>query len=304
MIQIQTILCPVDLSDASRDALDYAALLARWYSARLRVLFVAPPLPPVAAAPFHDRTAAGQLRRVLVDELDRFVASVRASGLHVDVTLGDGPIVQRILAEADSMAADLIVMGTHGRGGFEHFIIGSVTEKVLRKATCPVLTVPPGVHAASGSVPRFTTILAAVDFSHASEPALHLALSLAQEADSKLTLFHVIEWPDLGDLLGVREELARAQRERMDQASARLRALVPDAARDWCHPEPLVVVGKPGREIIRAATETGADLIVMGTHSRDAVSRVFFGSTANSVVRSAPCAVLTVPPGGRPIPGA
>jgi nucleotide-binding universal stress UspA family protein len=303
MIELRTILCPVDLSDASRDALDYAALLSRWYSARLRVLFVAPPMPPVAAAPFHDRTAAGQLRRTLVDELDRFVAPVRASGLAVDVTLGDGPIVQRILAEADSGGADLIVMGTHGRGGFEHFIIGSVTEKVLRKATCPVLTVPPGVRASSGTVPRFHTILVAVDFSHASEPALRLALSLAQEADSKLTLFHVIEWPDLGDLLGAREELVRAQRARIDEASTRLRTLVPESARDWCHPEPMVVVGKPAREIVRAAGEINADLIVMGTHSRDAVSRVFFGSTANGVVRGAPCAVLTVPPDGRAIPG-
>ena len=92
-----------------------------------------------------------------------------------------------------SPAADLIVMGTHGRGGFQHLVLGSVTERVLRRAVCPVLTVPP--RAQSTSRLTFRRLLCAIDFSESSMAALRFALSLAQESEARLTMLHVLEWP-------------------------------------------------------------------------------------------------------------
>ena len=89
------------------------------------------------------------------------------------------------------------MIGTHGAGGFEHLVLGSAAEKVLRKATCPVLTVPP--HARATSKLPFKRILCPVDFSDSSRAALDFAFSLAQEGDAELTILHVFEWPADGD---------------------------------------------------------------------------------------------------------
>jgi nucleotide-binding universal stress UspA family protein len=91
------------------------------------------------------------------------------------------------------MNADLLVMGTHGRSGFEQLLLGSVTEKVLRKASCPVLTVPRRHPDAVPETPvLFKEILCPVDFSDCSMRALNHAMSLAQEADAHLTVLHVM----------------------------------------------------------------------------------------------------------------
>ena len=114
--------------------------------------------------------------------------------MHVDVVVEVGQAIPHILSAAAVTHADLIVLGTHGASGFEHLLLGSVTEKVLRKAPCPVLTVPPRAH--NTSALPFKKILAAVDFSDSSLAALGAALSVAQEADAQLTILHVLDWPE------------------------------------------------------------------------------------------------------------
>ena len=96
----------------------------------------------------------------------------------------------------------LIVIGTHGAGGFEHLVLGSVTEKVLRRATCPVLTVPPRART-TAKLP-FKRILCPLDFSESSLAALDFAFSLAQQGDAELTILHVFEWPAEDESLATR----------------------------------------------------------------------------------------------------
>src|SRR6185503_12156707 len=89
------------------------------------------------------------------------------------------------------LAADLLVMGTHGRGGFERLFLGSVTEKVLRSTTVPVMTIPPP--AQEPATTSYRTILCPLDFSAASIHGFNYALALAQEAHARVILLHVIE---------------------------------------------------------------------------------------------------------------
>src|SRR5581483_2684811 len=96
----------------------------------------------------------------------------RAIGVLTDARVESGPPATAILACATRVGADLIVIGTHGASGFEHLVLGSVTEKVLRRATCPVMTVPPRVRATS-RLP-FKTIVCPIDFSASSEAALRM----------------------------------------------------------------------------------------------------------------------------------
>lgn len=302
MMQISRVLCPVDFSDASRHALEQATVVAGWFGAPITLLHVYTqvflPVPGMAVAGYGSDFVLGtEDRQRLFEETSRWGDSARAAGVHVDVIVEVGQAIPHILSTAAATRADLIVLGTHGASGFEHLLLGSVTEKILRKAPCPVLTVPP--RANSTSVLPFKKVLAAIDFSDSSLAALGAALSVAQEADAQLTILHVLDWPEsepmpanvdvaaggVFDLEGYRRVLEA-------EASTRLSALVPDDARQWCTPVTRVAHGKPYREILKVAA--GMDLIVLGIRGRNVLDLMLFGSTANQVVRQATCPVLTV----------
>ena len=224
------------------------------------------------------------------------MAPFLGEGVPIETKVLEGDPWRVIREEAEALPADLLVMGTHGRSGFEHLLLGSVTEKVLRRAPCPVLTVgevPP--HPRKG--PLFRRIVCAADLTEASERTLEVALSLASENDARITLLHVVE--SLPGETGSRlylavPEIGPLRRDLVDQARAQLRQAVPDAARDFCSVSERVETGSAWSEILRVADETDADLIVMGAHARGGMARMLFGSTASHVVRRATCPVLVI----------
>lgn len=307
MWNVARILCPIDFSEASRHALDEAIVIAQFFNARMTVLHVhSQAYLPVPA--YGMPTDVGTLTLSPEDtdrlrqDVEQFVTPARAAGLAVSIVVEPGMPVSHILATAKALPADLIVIGTHGLSGFERLVLGSVTEKVLRKATCPVLTVPPRAEG-SAAVP-FKHIVCAVDFSETSLKALTTALSLAQEADAELTLVHVLEWPSLTThdiMTAASPELGTAgvfdfERYRTlleADAAERLKTLVPAGAKEWCTPETRILHGKPWAEILSAATARHADLIVLGVRGRHPIDVMLFGSTANQLVRRATCPVLT-----------
>jgi nucleotide-binding universal stress UspA family protein len=304
MIEIRRILCPIDFSDFSRRALDHAVAVARWYEATITLLHVHAVVPVATYAYGIGIPPAATLtpedRDVLLAAMKSFADAEARPDSAIELDIVEGPTAAAILAKADAARADLLVMGTHGRSGFERLVLGSVTEKVLRKATCPVLTVPRSVPDAVPVSPvLFKRIVCAIDFSDASLHALNYGLSLAQEADAHLTVMHVIELPPDVALqvhetaLGgrhFREYLARAEEDRR----VRLNEVVPDSVRAYCTVDSLLATGRPYREILRIVEEQQADLLVIGIHGRGAVDRLMFGSTAEPLVRQAPCPVLTL----------
>ncbi|MGE3178252.1 MAG: universal stress protein [Vicinamibacterales bacterium] len=302
MLNISRILCPVDFSEASRHALEQAAVVAGWFDAPITLLHVYTqvflPVPGLGMPGYASDFVLGpDERQRLKEEAERFAAPVRAAGARVDTRVEVGQAIAHILGTAQEERADLVVIGTHGASGFEHLVLGSVTEKVLRKAPCPVLTVPPRAHHAA-TVP-FKRILVAVDFSDCSLAALGAALSFAKEADAELTMLHVLDWPEPEALAPTLEspssgifDLEGYRRQLEGEALARLEKLVPADAGHWCTPRTLVAHGKAHREILKAAA--GADLIVLGVRGRSAIDLALFGSTANQIVRQAVCPVLTV----------
>lgn len=120
----------------------------------------------------------------MIEEVRRFCEPVMA-GATPEILVEEGDPARRIAAQAERIPADLLIMGTHGRGGFERLFLCSVTEKVLRTARCPVLTVPPPAARAPAGPVLYKTILCPLDFSDSSMRALEYALSLAKEALSR-----------------------------------------------------------------------------------------------------------------------
>lgn len=304
MTEFKRILCAVDFSAHSRRALDHAVAIARWYEARVTALYVFSTAPLAAVGPgalaFEPLVLTDTDRERLVSDVREFAAAESAPGVAIDAAVREGFPATEIVEYARTIDADLLVLGTHGRSGVERLLLGSVAERVLRRAGCPVLTVPAGQpDAVAAGFPIFKTIVCPIDFSEASMLALEYALSLARESDAHLTILHVASFSLEQTMLDTAAAeggmtVAEFRRRTERDLEARLHATVPADAADYCRIDTLMMRGKPGIEVIRAATDRHADLIVMGVHGRGVVDLTLFGSTTQHVVRAAHCPVLTI----------
>ena len=140
-VTLNRLLVPIDGSDCSLDALEYAAVVARLAKASIDLLHVLEPVSYGLDFTLDDATQRGQTRERVSKQLEGLCSALSASGLAVKSHVVGGVPVDSILGQAKALSADLIVMGTHGRRGLSHAFAGSVTEAVLRRVQCPVLTV-------------------------------------------------------------------------------------------------------------------------------------------------------------------
>jgi nucleotide-binding universal stress UspA family protein len=300
MITFRKILCPIDFSEPSRRAIDYATTIAGWYGSEVTVLHCHPQINNASAKlPIPaGREEISPIERERLLALVRECADpLRSAGRSALFALREGDPVREILRHAEGLPADLIILGTHGRGGLERLLLGSVAETVLRKAVCPVLTVPRQAGPPAAGTPAiFKRILCPTDFSETSLRAVEYAFSLAKEADARIILLHATEiFPENGAMPEAGSVDMEQHLRRIEQAARqRLRELIPSDASLWSQPETTVVDGRAHREILRAAEERQVDLIVMGVRGSGAVDRLLFGSTTQQIVRHATCPVLTV----------
>jgi nucleotide-binding universal stress UspA family protein len=297
MIRLERILCPTDFSKFAFRAADYAVALGRHYDAEVHFLHVIPStLIPLDQYPYALEAIppAPEFRKRALERLDAFVALSRAEGVRTRFSVVEGAPVTAILDTAESDHAGMICLGTHGREGVERLVLGSVAEKVLRKARCPVITVSePGDERAPKEA-VFKNILCAVDFSTLSLKAVEYCISLAQESGGRLVLLNAVEWfPDEPGWIGS-PNVNDYQAQMEEQVRARLQEIVPAQVRAWCEVEVEVRSGKAYREILTAARERKADLIALGVRGRNPLDIMLFGSTTQHVVRHAECPVLTV----------
>jgi len=300
MLTLSRVLCPTDFSEVSTKAEAYATALAEHYEASLHLLHVDPPMPvmaPYGEIPVDVRLFEEQREQALAD-LAAAGDRARAAGVDTTTSLRGGHPAREILAVIEEQAADLLVIGTHGRGGVEHLLLGSVAEKLVRKALCPVMVVPPAAHPETGVL--FKRILCPVDGSVASAAAVAFALSLARETDGEVVLLQVVEpVPSSGEF----GALDTAEYRRIGEAHAQtvLTAAVSAEVRAWCRVREVIAHGKPSERILDAAGDERADVIVMGVRGRGAIDVLAFGSTTNDVIRRSACPVLAVHPTAVPV---
>ncbi len=287
---IQRILFPTDFSACAEGAYRHAAWLADRFGAELHVLHVV----ESDDAPVRDwpeSAGTGHLRLSLADVAEQLGLPAPADAhdptdvVEVVETEVVGPSApEAILDYAHDEEVGLIVMGTHGRRGWQRSLLGSVAEQVLRKAPCPVLTVRPPETPVETAWPPGRVLLAldAVPADGAPLPAAaRWAARLAVAYRAPLEIVHVVHPPDT---LRVRERAGAALRalgERL-AAGADAELTVTAALRG----------GDPVEAVRTLAAETRTHLVVVGTHARAGTTRVFAGSVAEDLARTAPCPVL------------
>jgi len=298
MLEIKLILCPIDFSEFSISAYRHALSLAGHYRARL----VAQHIVELSRYPYAEYGASGgdyaQFSRALreggKEQLEEFVKNHTLDNIQPELVVHQGVAPDCILSFAQARNADVIVMGTHGRRGYDRLVLGSVTNRVMRRATCPALAIcrPPHESGAAdvaadkgwGHVHHLTRILFCTDFSKNSERALTYAISATEEYDAELTLLHVLE--DVPSPAKTEEAIATAT-EQLDK-------LIPPGARKTLKIKTAVRIGKPYQQIVQLALEAHIDLVAMGVRGRGALDLAVFGSTTYRVLQLGPCPVLAV----------
>lgn len=291
------ILCPVDFSTISEHALDTAVRLAKNLNLPIRLLHVLPPLPfqltdpevMISLSPAEFPSESVRLE-VAQEKLEALANRLSASDVTVELEVINGSGGHSVADRLSSSPAALAVMGTHGYSSVQRFLLGSTTVESLRKATCPVVTVrEPHPDAA------ISRIGVAVDFSAACQPAIALAAWMAARIGAELHLVHITAPLELlamseGTVPAWFEEASRLHREQAERElldlGTRMKGVavhihVGFGASEW-------------REIAAYAAQSKLNLLVMGTHGRTGLKRLFLGSVTERTMQVAPCPVISV----------
>lgn len=297
---IERILLATDGSMSARPAEELAETLAKAFEATLALVRV------LEFEPWRDlEYQVNQLylndrRREIREQLGAAVDAFRARGVSVEQYDPVGVPSQEIIELASRLQSDLVVLGTHGRSGLDHVLIGSTAERVVRGAPCPVATIKAaatsgqaaGSPVGGGSGGTLGRLLVPVDFSDCSQEALEYAVRLGERFGSTLTLLHVVEPVAYGlDFTLSHALTGAALRNQIERA---IDDLIGAFSRKGLRADRQIVPGLPADVITRVAEVQGSEAIVMGTHGRRGWSHVRFGSVAESVVRQARCPVFTI----------
>ena len=278
MEQFKRILCPVDFSEYSARSLRYAIAFAQQHQAKLVVCHCFQPVP---AAVYAELGPSRQEWTDATEErLDHFVSALRSENLEISKRIESGEPATRIVHIAVEEDIELIVMGTHGAGGYEAFLMGSVTNKVLHKTKIPVLSVCKPTRAVLSGDPNdpllIGKILCPIDPSDVRLPMLSRALLLARLHHASIIFLAVYQPGQPKIILDELKEVVQPEKETQ------------------CHAEFVESSGNPAQEILRTIRDQEIDLVVMGHHRRTPMAMEALGSVTLRVIPRSNCPVLVV----------
>lgn len=293
-VLFNSILCPVDFSPHSRQALTYAAILAARSGGRLTVIFVEDPLLAAAASVrYRERALIDKARKELRAVVERTIAQydVPWSRITLDVAVGSPHKV--IDWTAAQMKCNLIVMGAHGWTGANKLMLGSTTHRVLRRSPLPVLATPP-VEERAERVPKNwpgTVAIAPIDFGPRARADARAAAAVAKELGVRLELVHVVE--PIADVPWLELDEFRRNQQRQRLALTRLTRIQDDI--QWATIGVRVEAGKPADEIAAVAAEKHVGLVIMTRKRGQGLFGPRQGSISYEVLRKSKTPVLALP---------
>ena len=276
----QKILCPLDLTPASEGILRWAGLFAETFGSHLEIVHA-----DWSDAPYFFTegqignlvTEAAHRRKTLSRQLHHLAEKVLGSRVPFSTSVLDGAAVDAILDRIRITPPDLIVIGSHGRSGFDRLLLGSVAENIARHAICPTFIVK-GSATPSDQHP-IRNILCPAALSDTAQHSISIAAAVAAAFHSDLSVLHIVEHNVLPP----------------EDAREHLCQLVPNEVRNRCRVKEIVGSGNPAEQIILHARSEHPDLIVLGSPHRSFLEFSTLGRTTERVLRHGPSSVLLVP---------
>lgn len=288
-MRIERVLVPVDFSPPSSVAVNYGIALARKFNAALALLHVVQ-VPGVNAYAFavENLWIEKEHREQAVRMLSALVAPEDQDDRDLQLFVKTGAIEDEISRTIDEYHADIVVMGAHGRGLFGRWLIGSVTQHLLRRVQVPILTVNRLARPLA-----FERLLFATDLSDAADAGFRRVLELAQVTHSTLVVVHAVDPPS--HISEGMETVIADTREQMEQARVRLNGLAEEGARQKVKVETVLVEARAAEAIFKAAEDNAVDMIVIAVQEKGFIERTLLGATAERVIRESHLPVLSIP---------
>jgi len=280
----RSILFATDFSVVDKEALQSACRFADAWKAKILIAHIVDSEESQAHA---NANSPQGIRRKLQELFPHDIE------IDYEYVLRKGRPAKAIKELAIEFDVDLIVLGTHGRKGIQRMFAGSIAEKIIRSASCPVLTLRQGMpfHSSIRSE-RKVKVLVPTDFSVQSYAALDFASIIAHPINAGLTILYVDDSPESGQTNSLPDR--PEWREQQDQLWQKLQKIKPTEPRvEHGHK---MLHGPAAKTITEYANDNHYDYIILGTHGRSGVGRALLGSVAEQVVRNADCAVITVKP--------
>ncbi|MCF8076662.1 MAG: universal stress protein [Desulfotignum sp.] len=316
------IMCAVDFSEFTNLTLSYGQALAKEFEAHLTLCHVVSNMVLMSSAGqayIASEKIEAERRQ---DAASRLEDIGKTLDMDCDTMVTTGHPADELARIAEETDVDMVVAATHGGSGVKRFLVGSVTDRLVKTLSCPVLVLhgkaEPDVLPGDRKK-LLTRILVGCDFSPDSSLAFQYGLSLAQEFETQLFLAHVVrptehvefssadyikvqEGDYLGwnrsDYLGLTRQANDPDAQRNDALRERLERqlarMVPEESRHWCTPVTAVLQGEPYQELLTFAEKNQVDLIVLGVRGHSLLEKFLVGSTTERVISRAGCPVLAV----------
>ncbi|MEF8976418.1 MAG: universal stress protein [Halapricum sp.] len=283
----ENILFPFDGSEGAASVLHHASELAHWYDATIQVLYVADTTRDSVTV--VDGHTVDVLVRKGEDIVDEAAKTLETLGVSYETDVVQGNPAQTIVDYAERFDQDLVVMPTHGREGISRYLIGSVSEKVVRLSSVPVLTV--SMQPDETLEFPYENILIPTDGSDAATRAAEHTLSFAASLDATVHVLSVVDDTALG--ADIRSTTSGTENE--EAASNAVETVISAAeTRGVTNTVRHIEHGTPVEEILDYIESNDIHAVGMGTTGRRGTDRILLGSVAEKTVRSAPVPVMTV----------
>ncbi len=286
----------LDGSEFAERALPAAAAISRLFGATLTLLSVLPARGVVRVLP-KGRSSGNPLEAGQA-EIEAYLGSLagkyRDEGVAAEYFVAAGPAPQAIDVLTRELDTDLLVMSTHGRSGISRFMLGSTASAVIQLLRRPVLLLRPEA-LDQGGLPAVSRVLVTLDGSSFAERVLPWVQRVSEATGAETLLLAVPEVPEpsmYGAMADTVDELRREAEANAQRYIARVAAELQAAG---LAVRPLVEGSRPATAILDVAEREGVELIMLATHGRGGVDRLFLGSVADRVVHHARCPVLLVP---------
>ncbi len=323
-IEPKKIMCAIDFSDFTDTVLTYGKTLANEFNSKLCLCHVVSGSFMVAShiSPYADYAGieAEQARQAQ----DKLAKLGKDFHLDCEIMVGSGYPAEEIAQLARENDVDMVIAATYGGSGVKRFLIGSVTDRLVKILSCPLLVLNPSTQDLNSlSLPEkkieFKKILVGCDFSEGSQLAFDYALGLAQEFQTKLYLAHVVRPADqtglsssesinarqdgypawnMADYLELKENTKiwehQKKKSLFKKLENQLLSKLPKDCKNWCTPIITILKGHPYKELITYAQQEEVDMIVLGIHGHNLLETFLVGSTTDRIISRAPCPVLAV----------
>jgi len=294
-VSFKNILLATDFSEASEKAFNYATAIARLHGSKIYVVHVL----PAQFTAFIPEPPTDWMRHEADREMEILASRSELQPIPHETLLRTGSVWSVLSAVIRQENIELMVLGTHGRGGIKKLVLGSVAEEVVRHAVCPVITVGPHIDISFGASGEIHRILFTTDFHPASAKAFEYALLLANQSHAKLILLHLnppAALPGPGVTFYHEKTINEWHARVTANTKEKLENLLPASIKLWCEPEYVVGFDFLGEGILKVADERQADLIVMGANRplSAKVSAHALKAVSYQVICHSKCPVLTV----------